>query len=162
MTMMVRCSHCDQVMTIAPRKPGSRVTCPACGGSVTVPAPEAGRAAAPVPQPAAVAGAVVPMLPTSPVQISRRRETPEASRQAPAASPTQSPAAPPRRPAETNRTAGPDVADLPHHAVHEARQAGRSNWIALPLSALILSLVFALAALIVAFLAGFLFGRHGF
>ena len=160
--MTVRCTHCNQVMAIAPRKPGSRVTCPACGGTVTVPSPEAGHASAPVPQPAAVAGGVVPTLQTSPVQTSRRRQTPEASRQAPAGGPSQSPVTPPPPPIEQPRPASPDVADLPLQTMYEARQADRANWIALPLSALILSLVFALAALIVAFLAGFLIGRHGF
>ena len=40
MTITLRCAHCDQTLAIAPRKPGSRLSCPACGRPVTVPAAE--------------------------------------------------------------------------------------------------------------------------
>src|SRR3990170_1437861 len=36
MTMTLRCTFCNQTMAIAPRKPGSRLSCPSCGRSITV------------------------------------------------------------------------------------------------------------------------------
>ncbi|MBI3466805.1 MAG: hypothetical protein HY000_27650 [Planctomycetes bacterium] len=160
MTMTVRCSHCDQVMAIAPRKPGSRVTCPACGRSVTVHSAEAGTAAAPVPPNAPVAGGGGPVVGTVAGQAGRRRPTPELAGQA-AASPPRSVAPAALPPSELPAPIGQERAELSLQTVHDAVRAGRAHWIALPPSVLILALVFALASLALAFFAGYLFGTHG-
>lgn len=51
MTITLRCTHCNQSLAIAPRKRGSRLTCPACGGTLTVPALEPGPTTGSAPKP---------------------------------------------------------------------------------------------------------------
>jgi hypothetical protein len=61
MPIRFRCEHCQQLMGIARRKAGSRVNCPTCGLSVTVPSADAADAdARDKPNPAAPAAAGAP------------------------------------------------------------------------------------------------------
>ncbi len=167
MTMTLRCTHCDQTMSIAPRKPGSRVTCPACGRTVTVPEPELPNA----PAAAAVRESVSPASgPSSPAPAHARVERGAAlATAAPpprVASTSPTPAAAARAAhsrklvasfettdsPETQRVDGGGVPVLPLD-----RTAARS--VVLPNSVAILAILLALAALALAFAAGFLFGR---
>jgi ribosomal protein S27E len=148
MTITLQCTHCNQPMQIAPRKPGSRVTCPVCGQAVTVPAAEPAGRAAPSGQ-AAVAAAIAAAAP---------------ARAAAATGQTAAPAIPSarRRPASeaaTVRAAHPE--SLAATELNVPLIEPPADGVTLPLSVLILSLVFALAALGLAFFAGFLLGKSG-
>jgi len=172
MSITLRCTHCDQSMTIAPRKPGSRVTCPACGRNVIVPDPdEAAKDDSPA-TPRETAAASPPNL-------------------KPAARDTGSIAATVVAPARTRATGQivtPVTAEaiqrgqpsldspgeplktrplIPNHHQPDVEPALRlvqpqkAEAVVLPKSVVILALVIVLAALACAFFAGFLFGKFG-
>ena len=176
MTITLHCSHCNQSMAIAPRKPGSRVDCPSCGRSVVVPSAEAGDN--PVSPALERENAVAP-------SVSRAVDSPRASadrgaavataparpRTATAASVTSAPptaALVPRNQNPRPAPVEPEVPWLPQptagspslrSAELPARTAAPEG-VVLPKSVLILLIVFALAALGCAFFAGFLFGKQ--
>lgn len=179
MTITLHCTHCNQSMAIAPRKPGSRVDCPSCGRSVVVPlADVAEKPVSPTPvrenAPALVPsralesprggadrdGAVATALPrartaTAPAVSSTATATPGAATVL-------------RNQNPKTAMAEPDVPFLPQptagsSSVRPAEMPARvtaPHGVVLPKSVLILLIVFALAALGCAFFAGFLFGKQ--
>ena len=177
MTITLHCTHCNQSMAIAPRKPGSRVDCPSCGRSVVVPSGEA--ADKPVSPEPARETAAAPAL-------SRAVESPRAnadrvmataaprSRTATAPAVTSAPAiaagavVAPRNQNPKPAIVEPEVPWLPQPtagspSLRPAELPARATapeGVVLPKSVLILLIVFALAALGCAFFAGFLFGKQ--
>lgn len=177
MTITLHCSHCNQSMAIAPRKPGSRVDCPSCGRSVVVPSADAadkpasparenGPALAPsraVDSPrgsADRAGAVATTLPPA-----RTATAPAVASTATAAAGA---ATVPRNRNPKPALAEPEVPFLPQLTaasplLRPAELSARTavpEGVVLPKSVLILLILFALAALGCAFFAGFLFGKQ--
>jgi hypothetical protein len=179
MTITLHCTHCNQSMAIAPRKPGSRVDCPSCGRSVVVPAGDpTDKPASPVAarevatargssrvseSPRASAdrgGAVATVLPKA-----RTATTPAVSS---VSSATRSADTGPRTQHPTPALPQPELPFLPQPAVGSPSvrsaelpsHAPARDGVVLPKSVLILLIVFALAALGVAFFAGFLFGKQ--
>ena len=177
MTITLHCTHCNQSMAIAPRKPGSRVDCPSCGRSVVVPSGE--DADKPVSPERARETAAAPAL-------SRAVESPRASadravatapprsRTATAPAVTSAPAiaagavVAPRNQNPKPAIVEPEVPWLPQPtagspSLRPAELPARSTapeGVVLPKSVLILLILFALAALGCAFFAGFLFGKQ--
>ena len=160
MTMTVRCTHCEQVMAIAPRKPGSRVTCPACGRSVTVPAAGAGEPAPATPQHAGATGHAAAPRPAAAPAVGAHGRSPAVIGAAVAVGPAAVVAATPAR-SEPAPSAGPEDLDVRLPSTNHPTRPAPAHWVALPPVVLVLALLFALAALALAFFAGFLFGKHG-
>ena len=179
MTMTLHCSHCNQSMAIAPRKPGSRVDCPSCGRSVVVPSGEIGdKPVSPAPEREIA----------SPVAPNRAVESPRASadrggavatalpRARTATAPVVSSAASAPAGIATgprNQNAKPALAEADARSLSQPMSASPSvrpaelparatvpEGVVLPKSVLILLILFALAALGCAFFAGLLFGKQ--
>jgi predicted RNA-binding Zn-ribbon protein involved in translation (DUF1610 family) len=140
MTITLQCGHCNQTMAIAPRKPGSLVSCPACGQGVVVPGAEGAK-------PAAVAAvAVVAPAPRAKEPVVARLPTRPAAAQVW-----------PQETAWSPRVEPSTVAGAP--VVNPTVDPPRG--LAVPLSVAILGLVFGLVSLGMAFVAGYLLGKHG-
>ena len=172
MTMTLRCSHCNQTMSIAPRKPGSRVTCPACGRNVIVPEAEPIAPTAPQSErrsvvPEVASDSPAPPSPRGAVQSAAELATTPASARPRVSGGTQSPAqaAAPRRPvagedsavgAELSNDRVTNVGDLSASSTRSTLAGA----VVLSRSIVIMAILFALAALGLAFLCGFLLGRE--
>ena len=179
MTITLHCTHCNQSMSIAPRKPGSRVDCPSCGRSVVVPSADA--AEKPV-SPAPVRENAPALAPSRALESPRagadrggavatalpRARTATAPAVSSTATATPGAATVLRNQNPKTAMAEPEVPFLPQPtaggpALRPAELSARAaapDGVVLPKSVLILLIVFALAALCCAFFAGFLFGKQ--
>ena len=168
MTMTLRCTHCEQPMTIAPRKSGSRVTCPACGRDVTVPAPGATESAERSPARGPANSAVV--QDSSATAARPRSEAGAAIATAPdrPRDSKRNPARPAATAASHAMAAAGDETALSRTAPSEPAGAAGAVWprpiapnsVMLPKSVVLAAILFALVALALAFFAGYLFGRQ--
>ena len=176
MTITLHCSHCNQSMAIAPRKPGSRVECPSCGRIVVVPPGEA--ADGPMPPAPERENAGSPALSrtahASPAGVDRGgavATAPQRARTATAStvnSPMATAAVAPRHQSPKPGPGESEVPWLPQPAAGTPSlrpselpaRAAAPEGVVLPKSVLILLIVFALAALGCAFFAGILFGKQ--
>jgi ribosomal protein S27E len=160
MTITLQCEHCNQTMAIAPRKPGSQVTCPACGRGVVVPGAHGSRPAA-----MGAINAVPAALGTKTAVHSGAAAAPAERTKEPAiaALPARPTASPPTAKNRSHETAWSPRADSPVAAdpFSADRTAVPKGVLTVPVSVVILCLVFALGSLVMAFAAGYLFGRHG-
>jgi predicted RNA-binding Zn-ribbon protein involved in translation (DUF1610 family) len=163
MTITLRCSHCDQQIAIAPRKPGSRLQCPTCGRTVAVSASDLPRssAAESLPREGGLAnqstgGATVAERQPA-VAALARRASPEsgAADSAVPVHPLDHAAA-----AAEIRRAAPAAQPPPSTQPGQPPEPDEADRVVLTRSILVLALLFAIAALACAFSAGILMGRY--
>jgi len=156
MTVTIQCRHCNQSLAVAPRRPGSRLECPACGQSVVFPAPSEQGKSLSAPANSQLAEATSPRAVESPGPLVGQRPKgalPTGERDL-------------IRP--SSMSAGLPVKAAPGQASDAPRQepqaprayeSGALNEIVIPRSTCVLILLFALLALGAAFVAGYFWGR---